>query len=176
MTRRYEKEQNKRNMQSVDEIRKKYGARKSTRLRCREIQSIANQVVCVVQPPTSCKVWFCELLDFHGDIIEMLASHQPIAIEDQAVRKLIRNELDQLMLELNQSDEQERKKAARAHVSRNAIGSFNCIYWYSSDAINLFSPTSDHDTNIYKVLVERVALLGAAIQTSETAGSGEAFF
>ena len=176
MTRSYEKEQKKRNMPSVDEIRKKYGARKSTRVRCGEIQSIANQVVRVVQPPTSCKVWFRELLDFHGDITEMLASHQPIAIEDQAVSKLIRNELDQLMLELNQSDEQERKKAARAHVSRNAIGSLNCIYWYSSDAINLFSPTSDHDTNIYIVLVERVALLGAAIQSSETAGSGEAFF
>ena len=32
MTRSYEKEQKKRNMPSVDEIRKKYGARKSTRL------------------------------------------------------------------------------------------------------------------------------------------------
>ena len=97
----------------------------------------------------------------------MLASHQPIAIEDQAVSKLIRNELYQIMLELNQSDEQERKKAARAHVSRNAIGGLNCIYWYSSEAINLFIPTSEQDTNIYKVLVERVALLGAAIQSLE---------
>ena len=113
----------------------------------------------VIQPPTSSKAWLNKLLDFCVGVVHMLASHEPIEIENE------------VRLISTRAEEDERKK-----VSRSAVGSQHSIYWYSTDVINLFSPTSNHDTNIYGVLLERVALLEAAIESSKIGGLNKAFY
>ena len=58
------------------------------------------------------------------------------------------------------------KQAARNSVSSNARNSEMRIYWFSSEAINLFKPDADADTNICEILKERVEKIDTALKDS----------